>query len=310
MKPVSTPIALDEVYEFGRAVVIQWRPLNSGDAFMKTCLPFASALTLAFLCLDCQSRSTTAPTPAVTKSTLHLTGRVTDNIQRPLFGATVSVAEVPGALGFTGQDGSFTLSDATLVDATVTLNISKDRYAPLSLKRPNNRDTNLIMMTPIDLLTIDGQYTVTFTADDRCTQLPAAARSRTYLATFGPWPSNPNGVVAQLSGANLFPSYDKISGIVSDDAVRLFIDSWDADNWWLEDDPIFDRLDQTTYVSLDGIAVSSVPSSTVSIAATLDGTIAYCSASQDPATTNWPLRCPGALVECKSGQHHVTLTRK
>jgi hypothetical protein len=276
---------------------------------MKFWLPFASALALAFLCLACQGRSTTAPTSTATKSALHLTGRVTDNIQRPLFGATVSVAEVPGALAFTAADGSFTLSDATLVDTMVTVNIVKDRYAPVSSKVRNDHDANWFL-TPVDVLNIDGLYTVTFTADDSCTQLPAAVRSRTYEATFGPWPSNRNGVVAQLSGANLFPSYDKISGIVSDNAARFFIDSWDANNWWLEDDPIFDRLDQTTYVSFDGIAVSSVLSSTASIAATLDGTIAYCSASQDPATTNWPLRCPGALVACKSAQHHLTLTRK
>ena len=282
---------------------------------MKSWLPFASALTLAFLSLDCQGRSTTAPStapsPAATKSALHLIGRVTDNIQRPLFGVTLTVAEVPGALAITGADGSFTLADATLVDTMITLNITKDRYASVSLKVRNDRDDALFSMTPIDLLSIDGLYTVTFTADDSCSQLPAAVRSRTYEARFGPWPSNPRGIVAQLSGANLFPSYDKISGNVSDNAARFFIDSWDANNWWLEDDPIFDQLDQTTYVSFDGIALSSGLSSTASMAATLDGTIAYCSASQDPANPTWPLRCAtGALVECKSAQHRMTLTRK
>src|SRR5262249_43174082 len=158
---------------------------------------FASALTLAFLSLDCQSRSSTAPSPApspaATKSALHLTGRVTDNIQRPLFGVTVSATEAPGALAITAADGSFTLSDASLVDTMVTLNISKDRYTPVSVKIRNDRDDVLFMMTPIDLLNINGLYTVTFTANDSCTQLPAAVRSRTYEARFDPWPSNPRG---------------------------------------------------------------------------------------------------------------------
>src|SRR5262247_3014043 len=74
-------------------------------------------------------------------------------------------------------------------------------------------------------------------------------------------------------------------------APRFYVASVDADRWWGEDDPIFDRLDETTYVSFDGIALSSVLSSTASIAATLDGTIAYCSASQDPVNKDYPLRC-------------------
>jgi hypothetical protein len=277
---------------------------------MKSWLPFASVLTLAFLCLDCQGRSNTAPSPAVTKAALHIAGRVTDNLGRPLSGAAVTVTEAPGALAITGEDGSFTVSDATLVDARVTLNISKARYAPVSVNVTNNHDISFVM-TPVDLLTVDGQYTVTLTADDGCTQLPAAVRSRTYVATFGPWPPTPGRIVAPLSGANLFPSYDKISGTISDNAARFYIYSWDAFNWWLEDDPIIDRLDQTTYVSFEGSALSSGLSSTASIAATLDGTIAYCSASQDPANPTWPLRCAtGALVECKSSQHRMTLTRK
>src|SRR5262249_3231012 len=159
----------------------EWRLLNSGDALMKSWLPFASALTLAFLSLDCQGHSTTAPSPspAATKSALHLTGRITDNIQRPLASATLTVTEVPGALAITCPDGSYTLSDATLVDTTVTVNIFKDRYAPASAKVRNDHDANWFL-TPVDLLTIDGQYAITFTADDSCTQLPAAARSRTY----------------------------------------------------------------------------------------------------------------------------------
>jgi hypothetical protein len=278
---------------------------------MKSWLPFASAIALAFLSLDCQGRSTTAPSPAVTKSALHLTGRVTDNIQRPLYGATLTVTEVPGALAFTGQDGSFTLAGPTLVDTMVTLNISKDRYVSASLKIRNDRDDALLFMTPIDLLNIDGLYTITFTADDSCAQLPAAVRSRTYEAMFGPWAGNPRGVVARLSGGNIVPAYDKISATISDNAARFYIASWDADLRWGEDDPIFDRLDQTTHVSFDGIALTGVLSSTASIAATLDGTIAYCSASQDPVYKDYPLRCAsGALVECKSSQHHMTLTRK
>jgi len=87
--------------------------------------------------------------------------------------------------------------------------------------------------------------------------------------------------------------------------------SWDADRAWLDDEPIIDRLGSNTYVSLDGRGTSSIPTSAASIAATFDGTIAYCAAAQDPAFPDWPLTCAtGALVECKSSQHDMLLTRK
>jgi hypothetical protein len=274
-------------------------------------------VVVAFLC-SCGNHSTTAPTstypPASTKAPLHLSGTVTDNIQRPLAGAVVTFTQSPGVMTTTGADGTFTLSDATLVDAYVTLQIVKDGYTPAHVTISNKNDRALVFMTPVDLLTLDGAYTVTFTAADSCTNLPAAARTRTYVATFQPSPNNsPNktAVVAPLSGADLFPFYDKFSGSVSNDAVRFFVASWDADNWWGDDDPIIDRLDSNTYVSFDGSATSPSLPSTASIPATFNGTIAYCAASQDPLHQDWPLTCAtGALVECKSSQHRMTLTRR
>ena len=211
----------------------------------------------------------------------------------------------------TATDGSFTLSDATLVDASVTLQIVKDGYTPAHVTIPNKNDTVRVFMTPVDLLTLDGAYTVTFTAADSCADLPPAARTRTYVARFQPSPGNKTFVVAPLSGADLFPFYNTISGSVSNDAAVFYVESWDADNSWGEDDPIIDRLDSNTYVSLDGRATSSILTSTAAIAATFNGTIAYCATSQDPAHQDWPLTCAtGALVECKSSQHQMILTRK
>jgi hypothetical protein len=236
---------------------------------------------------------------------------VTDNISRPLAGALVTVAQPPGVMTTTAADGSFTLSDATLVDAKVSLDIVKDGYTPAHVMIPNKDDTFRVFMTPVDLLTLDGAYTVTFTAADSCTNLPRAARTRTYVARFQPLPANKTVVVAPLSGADLFPFYNTISGSVSNDAVVFYVDSWDADNSWGDDDPIIDRLDSNTYVSFDGQGTSSILTSTASIAATFNGTIAYCATSQDPAHQDWPLTCAtGALVECKSSQHQMMLMRK
>ena len=104
---------------------------------------------------------------------------------------------------------------------------------------------SLVPAVAVDLLTLDGAYTVTFTAAGGCTALPPVARTRTYVARFQPSPDNRTFVVAPLSGADLFPFYNKISATVSNDAAVFYVDSWDADNSWGDDDPIIDRLTRT-----------------------------------------------------------------
>jgi len=211
----------------------------------------------------------------------------------------------------TDADGSFTLSDATFVDASVSLQIVKDGYAAAHVSIRNNSDAVRLIMTPVNLLTLDGAYTVTFSAADTCADLPPAARTRTYVARFQPSPNSQTIVVAPLSGADLFPFYNTISASVSNDAAVFYVDSWDADSEWGDDEPIIDRLASNTYVSLDGRGTSSILTSTASITATFNGTIAYCAASVDPLAQNFPLTCAaGALVACRSSHHQMMLTRK
>ena len=280
---------------------------------MKSWLSLVPAVAVGLIGTNCHSTSApTAPSlaPLTAQFPLHLSGRVTDNISRPLAGALVTIAQPAGVMTTTDADGSFTLSDPTPV-VSVTLQIVKNGYTPVHATIPNKNDTVRLFMTPVDLLTLDGAYTVTFTAAGSCTDLPPVARTRTYLARFQPSPDNKTFVVAPLSGADLFPFYNKISATVSNDAAVFYVDSWDADNSWGDDDPIIDRLDSNSYVSFDGQGTSSILTSTASIAATFNGTIAYCSISQDPAHPDWPLTCAaGALVECKSSQHQMMLTRK
>ena len=281
---------------------------------MKSWLSSLFALTVALLCTNCHSTSSPgAPssTRPTTQFALHLSGTVTDNISRPLAGVQVTVAQPLGVMTTTDANGSFTLSDATLVDASVSLQIVKDGYRPAHLTIRNNSDSVRLIMTPFNLLTLDGAYTVRFSAADSCTDLPSAVRTRTYVATFQPSPNGNTLVVAPLSGADLFPFYNTISASVSNDAAVFYVYSWDADNAWGDGEPIIDRLGSGTYVSFDGRGTSSILTSTASIAATFNGTIAYCAASRDPATQNWPLTCAtGALMECKSSQHQMMLTRK
>jgi len=151
-----------------------------------------------------------------------------------------------------------------------------------------------------------------FTAAKSCSgSLPPIALRRTYVATFQPESANKTYFMMPLSGADLFPSYDKMSATVSNDGVRFYVQSWDASNWWLEDDPIIDRLDSSTFVSFDGSATIFGLTSTASLTATFDGTIAFCAAAQDPSNKDFPLRCGATdLVECKSSQHQMTLTRR
>jgi hypothetical protein len=109
---------------------------------MRSWLSFGSALTVASLCINCRSISApSAPSSTpITQFPLHLSGRVTDNISRPLAGVLVTVAQPPGVMTTTDADGSFSLSDATLVDASASLQIVKDGYTPAHLTIRNNND--------------------------------------------------------------------------------------------------------------------------------------------------------------------------
>jgi len=272
------------------------------------------AFALAVFAVGCQNAAappSPTPTPAVTASALNITGVVRDTLVRPVSGVRVEVVEASaaGLVAITNEEGRFTLSASALVPQLVTTHVSKDGYTSNTLRLRNNVPDAVISLVAADLVDLQGQYSITFTAASSCDQLPAAVRSRTFTGTIRPTTPNRWLFTSELSAANFHPGYGTFFGAVSDAAARFYVSSWDAFNWWLEEQPIIERLDSNAYVSLMGTATSSTVTSNRSIAATFDGTIEYCAAAGEPTAPNYPLTC-AAPADCTSRNHQMTLTRR
>jgi hypothetical protein len=112
-----------------------------------------------------------------------------------------------------------------------------------------------------------------------------------------------------LGGADLVPHYDAFEVTRADNAVRFYVSSAYAAARWLEDDPIVERLDATSYMAFSATATVMPWNPDQSMAA-VDGTIAYCAAAKDASAPIYPPTCLVPPVECKSSSHRLSLARR
>ena len=253
----------------------------------------------------------TSPTGTSTNvdRTVTIRGRVQDSVSRPILDARVTIIDGPltGLSTTTNEDGRFAFNSFTTRAEVTALRVEKNGYAPSSPRwhAPDDITVLLRSLTPLD---IEGQYTITFTAAAECTQLPFAVRSRTFTAAVSPVPDRPN-FTSTLTGADFQRGYDTFSAVVASDAARFLVYSWDAFNWWGEDQPIIERLSTGGNVAWMGTATTPVVTSTAFITANFDGSVSYCAVPRDPEVTNYPPTC-SAPVECKSDRHQLALRRR
>ena len=254
----------------------------------------------------------TSPTGTHTSASRVATirGRVQDSVSRPIVDARVTIVDGPGAglSTTTSDDGRFAFA-AFMTPAELTaLRVEKGGYTPSNprWRAPDDITVLLRAVTPLD---IEGQYTITFTAAAECTQLPSALRSRTFTAAVSPVRPDRLNFTSTLTGANFQSGYNTFSAVVASDAARFLIYSWDAFNWWGDDEPIIERPATGGYVAWMGTATTPVLNSTSSITAAFNGSVSYCAAPSEPTMTNYPPTC-SAMVECKSDHHQLTLTRR
>jgi hypothetical protein len=162
-----------------------------------------------------------------------------------------------------------------------------------------------VFLTSSRLPHLVGDYRLTFTAANSCSQLPPSLRTRTFQAAIRAADS-PAHITIALAGPDVLPGYATFSGSVAGDLARLSVFSWDAFTWWLEDLPIIERLRGGRYVAFSGFATLPVGRAGAPLAGTFDGTFSYCSTSHPPASPNFPPVC-SAVVEC-AGAHEISLT--
>jgi hypothetical protein len=152
------------------------------------------------------------------------------------------------------------------------------------------------------LMRMEGSYTLTVTADDRCSTgfrgavvgaLPDSLKVRTYSAAVS---QVANSLTVELTGPTL-QSRTTFRGTLQPGSATLTLGDalfipWDDDGWYAN---VSERLSPSTYLLLEGQAVIS----TTSLSGTLDGSILLFDA----------LKRDGPIAACRSNVHQFKLSR-
>jgi hypothetical protein len=159
-----------------------------------------------------------------------LRGFVGDTIARPLVGAKVEVLDGPqaGTVAATDDSGWFTLI-GTLVD-TDRLRATKEGHVTATgtiayWRRDGPTDyVSIALAIPAAPVSIAGDYSLTFVADDACTTVPDELRTRTYAATIEPDladPRIPSGTFlwANISGVSFLANQNRIPILIAGNVV-------------------------------------------------------------------------------------------
>jgi hypothetical protein len=271
---------------------------------------------VAVVTTGCQGRSAvpTSPSPVSSSpSAVSITGVVRDLLQRPIDDVKVEVSEGPssGRTAITDAQGQFSL-EAIVSGDRVAVTVSKDGYDTTTLRLRAGQA--VVYLKDLSAPNLEGRRAIVFSADPSCTQLAPGLRRRSYSAVVTP--SAATGAVmaseatfvSELSGADFYQGYAKMWLIAVHDAVRVNVFSWDAFNWWLEDDPVIERLTPTSHLSISGTATTAVSNGQSTINAAFDGTFSFCAESKPGAQPQWPPTCAVTPVECSSARHQLTLT--
>jgi len=248
----------------------------------------------------------TSPSPG----TFVVSGVVVDTLQRPLADARVEVlgGALLGSVTMTDMEGRFSFPTPIAATEVTTIQVSREDYKPAIV--PVRQSALLrVMLVPSVFADLIGSYTLTLQAAATCSELPVPLRTRVYVASIALPTSNEFRFTTSLAGSKFQFGYSTFFGALSADSAKFFISSWDAFNWWLEDQPIIEQLDPDGHLSVFGTATVRV-SAGAPLVAPLDGNWSYCAASAPGGGQNWPLTCRVAPVECRSTEHRLTLTRR
>lgn len=228
-----------------------------------------------------------------------------DYAYRVLADVTVEVVDGPGAgaSAVTNASGDYALpgvfSEPIVVRASKGGFITDTRRLSSSNARPDGRvDASFFL----DRLSRDitGDYTLTLTAAAECSELPAAARTRTYQATVTPSSDSANRYGVTLSGARFQQAANGLFVATSGDVAAFLIDPYGSFI-------VTEVLSGSTSLSFWGFGRGTVGASGLS--APFGGTLQYCADYRGPTGGPFPYyTCGVPPVDCDSTNHTLTLT--
>jgi hypothetical protein len=269
------------------------------------------------------SRSPVSPTPptAAAPGPVNgelIAGTVSDSALRPLAGARVELLDGPqaGVSATSDAQGRFSLTG--IVDDTTRFRASKEGHETATATilpfcdRCNPKRWVHIYLNVLDSpVAVAGNYTLTFIADNACTNLPDELRTRSYAATIGPadlnWPghpvnSNTSFRVTPLGSA--FPG--GLNGFylnVAGNYINLSL----GDH---TDPGITERVAPNTYLAFGGWAVVSAETPVATISTPFQGWIDYCVNPQIGERYDCTPSPTVTRARCESAKHQLILARR
>ena len=247
-----------------------------------------------------------------------LRGFVGDTVARPLVGARVEVLDGPeaGRVAATDDTGWFTLVGA-LADTT-RLRAAKEGHVTATgtiafWRRDGPADyVSIALALLAPPVSLAGDYSLTFVADDACTTVPEGLRTRTYAATIEPDVADPRSPAgsflwANISGVSFLANQRRIPILIAGDVVSFWLGEHGYGAFFVEE------VAPNTYLQFDGGATVSAGQSPVSsLSTTFEGAVDYC-VMTSPMTGLYydcDRRKAVTSVHCVSNKHRLTLTRR
>jgi hypothetical protein len=160
-------------------------------------------------------------------------------------------------------------------------------------------------------VSIAGDYSLTFVADDACTTVPDELRTRTYAVTIEPGTDqrNPAGTFlwANIIGVSFLANQRRIPILIASDVVSFWLGEHGYGAFFVE------QVAPNTYLQFDGGATVSAGQSPVSsLSTTFEGAVDYCVMGSPMTGLYYDCDPSRAVtnVHCVSKQHRLTLTRR
>jgi len=265
---------------------------------MNHCLLTVLATVTAATVANCGSNAPTAPAQAAAgaeATTFSLSGTVADNAIVPIPGALVAIV---GGTASTLTDGNGRYTLPGLPAGTVAVRASKDGYVASTnnnIQLPRTFPADFVLAFTGPSFNLAGDYTVTFTADAACSQLPEVVRSRTYRASIPPGGSNDYGVT--LSGAR----FHNLGGFIASVSGRSASFTTAPDGG---EAVVHERLGESASIWIDFFARADAidaPTGSVPMFATYH----FCADDNGGGVFS----CRVSRITCTSANHRFTLTR-
>ena len=247
------------------------------------------------------------------KNTYILAGLIRDSSSAPIEGATVQVTagSLMGQMTTTDSSGRFRFTDPAFVDTPTTVLVLKAGYLPVTQRIDS---ANVVITLSAASYPIEGNYTVTFTAASECSVLPSSLRRRAYPSTIAIYRRSTSPLegtfTMELSGSDFFPQLRTLSLSIRNNTGSFFIASFEADQRWMDDLPVYERLGANEYFSVHGKATVAVSVNDTAFTTTFDGIMSYCPRSIDPIGTGFPPNCAVPAIDCRSDHHQLTGSRR